>query len=106
MSVELTRLSSGLVVVSDAMPHLETASLGVWVGCGSRDEKSDEHGISHLLEHMAVKGTTRRTARQIDEEIEADGGDHNAAPSDETPAQDARVHKAEVQLARDVPATT
>ena len=47
MSVEVTRLSSGLRVVTDAMPHLQTASLGVWVGAGSRDELADEHGISH-----------------------------------------------------------
>src|SRR6266480_3148858 len=79
MSVEVTRLSTGLVVVTDAMPHLETAALGVWVGSGSRDEQPDEHGISHLLEHMAFKGTSRRTARQIAEEIEAVGGDLNAA---------------------------
>ena len=84
MSVEVTRLPSGLTVVTDHMPHLETASLGVWVGSGSRDEKPDEHGISHLLEHMAFKGTTRRTARQIAEEIEAVGGDLNAATSVET----------------------
>ena len=71
MSVEVTRLSTGLSIVTDAMPHLETASLGVWVGSGSRDERSDEHGISHLLEHMAFKGTSRRSARQIAEEIEA-----------------------------------
>ncbi|HEX4554620.1 MAG TPA: insulinase family protein, partial [Xanthobacteraceae bacterium] len=64
MSVEVTRLASGLVVVTDAMPHLQTASLGVWVGCGSRDEQADEHGISHFLEHMAFKGTKRRSARQ------------------------------------------
>ena len=102
MSVELTRLASGLVVVTDAMPHLETASLGVWVGCGSRDEREDEHGIAHLLEHMAFKGTSRRTARQIAEEIEAVGGDLNAATSVETTAYYARVLKRDVPLALDV----
>ena len=61
MSVEVTRLPSGLSVVTDRMPHLETASLGVWIGSGSRNEKPDEHGISHLLEHMAFKGTNRRS---------------------------------------------
>ena len=64
MSVEVTRLPTGLLVVTDAMPHLETASLGVWVGSGSRDERSDEHGISHLLEHMAFKGTSRRSSSE------------------------------------------
>ena len=75
MSVEVTRLPSGLAVVTDSMPHLESASLGVWVGSGGRDERPDEHGISHLLEHMAFKGTARRSAREIAEEIEAVGGD-------------------------------
>jgi predicted Zn-dependent peptidase len=102
MSVEVARLPSGLVVITDAMPHLESASLGVWVGAGSRDERPDEHGISHLLEHMAFKGTTRRTARQIAEEIEAVGGDLNAATSAETTAYYARVLRADVPLALDV----
>jgi predicted Zn-dependent peptidase len=102
MSVEVTRLPSGLTVVTDSMPHLQTAALGVWVGSGSRDEQPDEHGISHLLEHMAFKGTGRRTARQIAEEIEAVGGDINAATSIETTAYYARVLKANVPLALDV----
>src|SRR3954465_7286560 len=101
MSVEVTRLPSGLTVVTDSMPHLQTASLGVWVGSGSRDEKQDEHGISHLLEHMAFKGTKRRTARQIAEEIEAVGGDLNAATSSETTAYYASVLKADMPLALD-----
>jgi len=102
MTVEVTRLSSGLSVVTDRMPHLESATLGVWIGSGSRDEKADEHGISHLLEHMAFKGTKRRTARQIAEEIEAVGGDLNAATSVESTAYYARVLKADVPLALDV----
>src|SRR6202049_4926957 len=102
MTVEVTRLSSGLSVVTDRMPHLESATLGVWIGSGSRDEKADEHGISHLLEHMAFKGTKRRTARQIAEEIEAVGGDLNAATSAETTAYYARVLRADVALALDV----
>ncbi len=102
MSVELTRLSSGLTVVTDRMSHLESASLGVWIGAGSRDEASDEHGISHLLEHMAFKGTRRRTARQIAETIEAVGGDLNAATSVESTGYFARVLRADVSLALDV----
>jgi predicted Zn-dependent peptidase len=102
MSVEVTTLPSGLTVVTDAMPHLETASLGVWVGSGSRDELPNEHGISHLLEHMAFKGTGRRSARQIAEEIEAVGGDLNAATSVETTTFYARALKADVPMALDV----
>jgi predicted Zn-dependent peptidase len=84
------------------MPHLESASLGVWVGAGGRNELPDEHGISHLLEHMAFKGTRRRNARQIAEEIEAVGGELNAATSAESTAYYARVLKADVPLALDV----
>ena len=102
MTVELSRLPSGLAVVTDAMPHLETASLGVWVGSGSRYEEVDEHGISHLLEHMAFKGTSRRTAREIVETIEAVGGDLNAGTGVEITAYYARVLKADVPLALDV----
>lgn len=102
MSVEVTTLPSGLTVVTDAMPHLETASLGVWVGSGSRDELPNEHGISHLLEHMAFKGTGRRSARLIAEEIEAVGGDLNAATSIETTTYYARILKPDVPLALDV----
>jgi predicted Zn-dependent peptidase len=102
MSVEVTRLPTGLTVVTDSMPHLQTASLGVWIGSGSRDEQPDEHGISHLLEHMAFKGTTRRSARQIAEEIEAVGGDINAATSFETTAYYASVLKSDMPLAVDV----
>ena len=102
MSVEVTTLKSGLRVVTDAMPHLQSASLGVWVASGSRKERLDEHGISHFLEHMAFKGTRRRSARQIVEEIEAVGGDLNAATSAETTAYYARVLKADVPLALDV----
>jgi len=102
MSVEVTTLKSGINVLTDTMPHLESASLGVWVNAGSRDERRDEHGISHFLEHMAFKGTRRRTARQIAEEIEAVGGDLNAATSAESTAYYARVLKADVPLALDV----
>jgi predicted Zn-dependent peptidase len=102
MSVEVTRLASGLSVVTDRMPHLESATLGVWAGAGSRNEAPDEHGISHLLEHMAFKGTKRRTSRQIAEEIEAVGGDLNASTSAESTGFYARVLKADVPLALDV----
>jgi predicted Zn-dependent peptidase len=102
MAVEVTKLPTGLTVVTDTMPHLETAALGVWAGVGGRDEKPDEHGISHLLEHMAFKGTTTRSAREIVEAIEAVGGDLNAGTSTETTAYYARVMKADVPLALDV----
>src|SRR5512138_3027000 len=102
MTINVTTLSNGLRVVSHHMPHLETISLGVWVAAGARHESEHEHGISHLLEHMAFKGTRRRTARQIAEEIEQVGGELNAATSFETTAYFASVLKADMPLAIDV----
>nr|CAD6422453.1 insulinase family protein [Rhizobium sp. Q54] len=102
MNVQVTRLASGLTVVTEAMPHLESVALGVWIKSGSRNETEDEHGIAHLLEHMAFKGTSRRSARDIAEEIENVGGELNAATSTETTSYYARVLKDHVPLAVDL----
>jgi predicted Zn-dependent peptidase len=102
MNVEITRLSSGLTIVTENMPHLESVALGVWIKSGSRNETEAEHGIAHLLEHMAFKGTKRRTARDIAEEIENVGGELNAATSTETTSYYARVLKDHVPLAVDI----
>ncbi|CDP51612.1 M16 family metallopeptidase [Paradevosia shaoguanensis] len=97
-----TTLDNGVTVLTDDMPHLESASLGVWVKAGSRSERKDEHGISHLLEHMAFKGTNSRNALQIAEAIENVGGDLNAATSIEHTGYFARVLKEDVALAADI----
>ncbi len=102
MKVEVTRLASGLTVATERMPHLETASVGVWVGAGSRSERAEEHGISHLLEHMAFKGTATRSARRIAEEIEAVGGEINAATSVENTNYYARILADDMGLALDI----
>ena len=102
MNVAVTELDSGLRVVTHEMPHLETASLGIWVNVGARSESVEEHGISHFLEHMAFKGTKRRTALQIATEIEAVGGDLNAATSLEYTAYYARILKDDLPLAVDI----
>lgn len=102
MSLQVSTLPSGLRVVSHRMPHVETASLGVWVGAGSRHEALHEQGLSHLLEHMAFKGTRRRSARAIAEEIEAAGGDLNAATGVEQTAYYAHILAADSALAIDI----
>jgi predicted Zn-dependent peptidase len=91
MSEEITRLSNGLTVVTHHMAHLGTTSLGLWVGVGSRHEAPHENGISHFLEHMSFKGTASRSAQAIAEEIEAVGGELNAATGLESTAYYARV---------------
>ena len=100
--VGLTTLPSGLRVVSQRMEHAATVSLGIWIGAGSRDELPHEHGLAHLLEHMAFKGTARRNALEIAEEIESVGGDLNAATSVEYTCYTARVLGSDLPLAVDI----
>lgn len=102
MSTNITTLANGIRVVSHAMAHLETLSLGIWVATGARHEAPFEHGMSHLLEHMAFKGTARRSARAIAEEIETIGGELNAATSLETTAYFARLLKGDEGIALEI----
>jgi predicted Zn-dependent peptidase len=102
MTVETTRLSNGITVATQRFAHVESVALGVWVKAGSRNELENEHGIAHMLEHMAFKGTVRRDARTIAEEIENVGGEINAATSVETTSYFVRVLKDDVPLALDL----
>ena len=102
MGVEVSRLSNGLTVATETLPHIESVALGVWVKSGARNERDDEHGIAHLLEHMAFKGTNRRSAWKIASEIENVGGEINAATSVETTSFYARVLADDVPLAIDI----
>lgn len=102
MTVEITTLDNGLTVVSEQMAHLQTATVGVWVSVGARDERADQNGVSHLLEHMAFKGTATRDAYAIAAEIEAVGGHLNAYTSRENTAYYAKVLKDDLPLATDI----
>jgi predicted Zn-dependent peptidase len=102
MTVEISRLPNGIHAVTHHMPHLETVALGIWVKAGARDERADENGIAHFLEHMAFKGTPRRSARAIAEDIESAGGEINAATGMETTTYYARVLKKDWALALDI----
>ncbi len=102
MSVRTATLSNGLRIVSHRMDTVETVSLGVWVNVGARFESADINGVSHLLEHMAFKGTERRSARDIAEEIEAVGGHLNAYTSREVTAYHATVLKDDTALAVEI----
>ena len=102
MTIEVTTLATGLRVVTDPIDTVETASLGVWVSVGARHEREVVNGVAHMLEHMAFKGTERRSAQAIAEEIESVGGHLNACTSREYTIYFARVLKADVPLAVDI----
>lgn len=101
-SVMIDELSNGLTVVTDARTDVETAAVGVWVKAGARHETEPQNGVAHMLEHMAFKGTQKRTARDIAVEIEAVGGHLNAYTSREQTAYYARVLSQDVPLSVDI----
>ncbi len=102
MSLRIGTLPNGLRVVSEAMPQVKTVSVGIWVDAGARDEMPEINGVAHMLEHMAFKGTKRRSALAIAEEIEAVGGHLNAFTSREQTAYYARVMAGDTGLALDM----
>ena len=101
-TVRITTLDNGLRVISDEMTSVETASAGVWVEAGARFESPKLNGVSHMLEHMTFKGTRKRSAQAIAEEIEDVGGHINAYTSRENTAYYAKVLKDDLGLAIDV----
>ena len=102
MAVEITDLENGLRVVTERMDRVETVSVGAWIGVGARHEPAAVNGVSHLLEHMVFKGTARRSALAIAEEIEAVGGHMNAYTAREHTAYYAKMLKDDLGLAMDV----
>ncbi|WP_135506282.1 M16 family metallopeptidase [Roseovarius aestuariivivens] len=102
MTVQLTTLSNGFRIVTEHMPSMKSAAIGVWVLAGARHEEASQNGVAHFLEHMAFKGTKTRSALQIAEAIEDVGGYINAYTSREVTAYYARVLQEDVPLALDV----
>jgi predicted Zn-dependent peptidase len=101
-SYRLTRLGSGLRVVSERYPSVKSVSVGVWVDVGSRHERPELAGLTHLIEHMTFKGTRRRNARQIVAEFESRGGAVNAFTSREQTCYYAKVLYSHLPAAIDV----
>lgn len=97
-----TVLPNGLRVLTEAMPAVRSATVGIWADVGSSAEQHERRGISHLVEHMLFKGTQRRTARQIAETMDGVGGNLNAFTDKETTCYYAKVIDHHVPLALDV----
>ena len=100
--IRISTLPNGLRVVTRDMPGLHSAAIGIWVSAGGRDERADQNGIAHFLEHMAFKGTPTRSALQIAEEIENVGGYINAYTSRDVTSYYVRVLAGDVSMALDV----
>jgi len=101
-NIRITRLDNGLSVISNEMSGVETATAGVWIEAGARFETPKMNGVSHMLEHMTFKGTRKRSAQAIAEEVENVGGHLNAYTSRENTAYYAKVLKEDLGLAIDV----
>lgn len=95
-------LSNGLRVVGERLPYLRTISIGVWLHVGSMFELPEENGLSHFMEHMVFKGTGKRTARQIAEEMDAVGGQLNAFTGKDCTCFYAKVIDEDIALAADI----
>ncbi|WP_066582062.1 M16 family metallopeptidase [Cellulomonas timonensis] len=95
-------LPGGVRVLTEHMPGLRSATVGAWVGVGSRDERDGHHGSTHFLEHLLFKGTTRRTAMDIAEAFDEVGGEANAATGKEHTCYYARVLDSDLPMAVDV----
>ncbi|MCM8733199.1 insulinase family protein [Azospirillum sp. A1-3] len=101
-SIRVTTLPNGLRVATDTMPDVQSVSLGCWVGVGTRNEAASVNGVAHLVEHMLFKGTRRRSAFRISEEIENVGGQLNAYTTREQTAYYAKVLHEDAPLALDI----
>jgi len=101
-TVRMTVLPGGLRVLTETVPTMRSASVGVWVGVGARDEAPELAGVSHFLEHLLFKGTAKRTATEIAEAVESVGGESNAYTARELTCFYARVLDDDLPMAVDV----
>src|SRR3954449_7911021 len=100
--VEITTLANGIRVITEAMPHVRSVSVGMWIGSGSRREIGEQNGISHFIEHMLFKGTTKRSAEDIARSVDSIGGNLDAFTAKELVCFNTKVLDEHLSLAFDV----
>ncbi|HUB34739.1 MAG TPA: pitrilysin family protein [Bryobacteraceae bacterium] len=100
--IETTTLPNGIRIITEAMPHVRSVSVGIWVGSGSRSETPEQNGISHFIEHMLFKGTTRRSAEDIARSVDSIGGNLDAFTAKELVCFNTKVLDQHLSLAFDV----
>lgn len=99
---QISTLSNGVRILTEHIPHVRSAAIGVWIAVGSRDETEEVSGISHFIEHILFKGTERRTAKEIAEALDAVGGQLNAFTTKEYTCYHAKVLDEHFPLAVDI----
>jgi predicted Zn-dependent peptidase len=100
--IEMTTLANGVRVITEAMPHVRSVSVGIWIGSGSRRETPEQNGISHFIEHMLFKGTTSRSAEDIARAVDALGGNLDAFTAKELVCFNTKVLDQHLSQAFDV----
>jgi predicted Zn-dependent peptidase len=100
--IEFTTLPNGVRVITEAMPHVRSVSVGIWIGTGSRRETPEQNGISHFIEHMLFKGTTHRSAEDIARSVDSIGGNLDAFTAKELVCFNTKVLDEHLSLAWDV----
>jgi predicted Zn-dependent peptidase len=100
--IELTTLANGVRVITEAMPHVRSVSVGIWIGSGSRRETPEQNGISHFIEHMVFKGTTNRSAVDIARSVDSIGGNLDAFTAKELVCFNTKVLDEHLSQAWDV----
>lgn len=98
----MTTLANGVRVISEAMQHVRSVSVGIWVGAGSRRETPEQNGITHFIEHMLFKGTTTRSAEDIARSVDALGGNLDAFTAKELVCFNTKVLDQHLSIAFDV----
>lgn len=102
MTSRITTLPSGLRIITDEVPAVESVSIGVWVDVGTRDEDMAHNGVAHMVEHMLFNGTATRTSQEIAETIESVGGQVNAYTGREVTAYYVHLLKEDARMALDI----
>ena len=98
----MTTLANGVRVITETMPHVRSVSVGIWIGTGSRRENGEQHGISHFIEHMLFKGTTKRSAEDIARSVDSIGGNLDAFTAKELVCFNTKVLDQHLSQAFDV----
>src|ERR1035438_4414580 len=101
-NIRRQKLPNGLTIITEQMQHIRSASIGIWLQTGSRDEDAEWNGISHFLEHMVFKGTKHRTAEEIARQVDSIGGNMDAFTSKECICFNVKVLDEHVPLALEI----